>query len=67
MQSIGKEWVFVWGLETPNQRVELLSLAKDPIKETKVTVGYLESARLIDCAIEGKLHTLDEVKCDGIF
>jgi hypothetical protein len=66
LKGVGKERIFVWGLEASNQGVKPLSLTQYPVEEAEVTVGYLESSGLVDCAVEGKLNSLNEVESDGV-
>jgi hypothetical protein len=66
LESIWEERVLVRGLETTDQGIEFLSLAKGPVKEAEVAVRYLKCSRLVDCAIEGELYPFNQVKCNGV-
>lgn len=65
--SVREERVFVWGLETTNERVDFFSFTVDPIQETEIAVGYLNSASFIDSPIEGELDSFDEMEGDCVF
>jgi hypothetical protein len=66
LDGVGEERIFVWGLEASNKRIKLLSLTKCPVEETEAAVGYLESSRLVNCTVQGKLNSLDKVESDGV-
>ena len=67
MKGVGEEWVFVWGLEASNERVELLPFPQSPIEEAELAVGDFEGAGLVDCTVEGELDSFDEVEGYGVF
>lgn len=66
LDSFRKEWILVWGLEAANEGVKFFTLAQQPIKETQFGIWDVDGTRLIDGTIEGKLHSLNQVKDDRI-
>jgi hypothetical protein len=51
-----KERVFVWRLESSDERIEFLSLTQCPVEEAEVAVWYLEGAWLVDGTVQRELN-----------
>jgi len=63
--EIGREeGVFIWRFKAPNEGIKLLTLANGPVKKAKVAIGYVEGPSFVDCAVEGKLNTFNEMEGD---
>jgi hypothetical protein len=66
-EVVGEERILVWRLETANAGIEFFSFPECPVEEAEVGIGDFEGTWLVDCTVEGKLDSLDEMECDGVF
>jgi hypothetical protein len=67
LQDFWEERVFVWRLVAANERVLAFLLAEQPVEKAERRSRNLNASRYVDCRVEGKLNTLDEMESYGIF
>lgn len=45
LKSLWEVWIFVWGFEAADQRLEALLFSEEPVEETEVGVGDIQGTR----------------------
>ena len=66
-EGIREKRVFVRGLVTADSRLETFLLVEQVLQQTELTARDGYAAAGIDGLVEGKLHSFDQMKGNGIF